>query len=101
MQEKKSIVQAGTFLYALLASLSCYADKELNLKCQLLKDYLSINDPSTQKFPTSLIDFPPSTGFITNSMKIRTGFLNRLKLVKEEVKILESQMKGKKGKPGV
>jgi hypothetical protein len=102
LNEKKSIVQSGTFLYALLASLTSYADKELNLKCNLFKDYLSINDPlSTEKFPSRVIDFPPTMGFIYNSMKMRIGFINRLKLIKEEMKIAESQMKGKKGKPGV
>jgi hypothetical protein len=102
LQEKKSLVHASTFLYALLASLTSYADKELNLKCHIFKDYLSINDPdSSDKFPTKLLDFPPSKGYIYNSMKIRAGFINRLKLVKEELKIAESQMKGKKGKPGV
>jgi len=89
-------------LYALLASLTSYADKELNLKCHIFKDYLSINDPdSSDKFPSKLLDFPPSKGYIYNSMKIRAGFINRLKLVKEELKIAEAQMKGKKGKPGV
>lgn len=85
-----------------MASLNSYADKELNLKCRLFKDYLSINDPeSEEKFPTRLLDFPPTMGYIFNSMKIRAGFLNRIKLVKEEQRIAESQMKGKKGKPGV
>lgn len=82
--------------------MSSYADKELNLKCHIFKDYLSINDPeNVDKFPTKPLDIPPTRGFIFNSMKIRAGFLNRLKLVKEELKIADLQMKGKKGKPGV
>lgn len=36
-----------------------------------------------------------------NSMKFRKGFINRVKVVKEELKLIESQMKGRKVKPGV
>jgi hypothetical protein len=66
----------------------------MNLKCLILKDYLQINDDSHNA--TSIIDFPPSSGYIFNSMQMRMGFINRLHLAREELKHAESQLKGKR-----
>lgn len=66
-----------------------------------MKDFLALNDPSTMKFPSQAIDFPPNRGYIYNSLKMRAGFINRLRLCKDELKLLESQAKGKKARQGV
>lgn len=55
----------------------------------------------TDSTPLSLIDFPPHPGYIYNSMKMRTGFINRLFIAKEEIKQIESQSRGRKQKPSV
>jgi hypothetical protein len=48
------------------------------------------------------VELSPSKGRIYNSLKMREGFLNRIHLVKEEIKFQELQSKGKKKvRPGV
>ena len=77
------------------------------MQCHMIKDMLSINDSETQvsgnhKFPDSVVEIAPSKGLIFNTLKMRVAFFNRVNLVKEELKFLESQSKGKrKARPGV
>ena len=61
------------------------------MKCLIMKDLIAVENPEEAKPKFSMIDFTPSRGFVFNSMKMRTGFLNRLKLSKEELKVIESQ----------
>lgn len=47
------------------------------------------------------MELRPSKGRVFNSLKMRDGFLNRVNLVKEEIKFEELKAKGKKRVPGV
>ena len=66
-----------------------------------MKEILSVNDKDYFKISQTNIDHSPNKGFIYNTMKMRAGFINRLKVAKEELKQIESQMKGRKLRPGV
>jgi len=59
----------------------------------MMRDLLSIEDPS---FPLKDSAYHQSTGCVFNALKIRTGFLNRVQIVKNEVAKLD---KNKKQKP--
>ncbi len=59
----------------------------------MLRDLLSIEDPM---YPNKGNSFHQSTGYVYNSLKIRTGFLNRVHIVKDELAKLD---KNKKPKP--
>jgi hypothetical protein len=88
-----------------MQSVNHLSDKDLNLQCMMLKDMLSINDPESaegHKYHASIVELRPSKGRVFNSLKMRDGFLNRVNLVKEEIKFQELQAKGKRRvRPGV
>ena len=99
LTNKNSIVQASTFLYGLLTSACNYADKNMNTKCKLLRDLVGLEgDNHVSKLDLSESNDLPSIGIVYNSLKIRAGFFNRLKLSKDEVAKLEAAQKGRKAK---
>ena len=65
----------------------------VNAKCKMMRDLLSIEDPT---YPLKGNAYHQSTGYVYNALKIRTGFLNRVHIVKDE---LAKQDKNKKPKP--
>lgn len=48
-----------------------------------------------------LLDFQPNAGLIYNIMKMRAGYLNRLRYVKEEIRINDANQKGRKSRTSV
>ena len=48
-----------------------------------------------------LVDLQPNTGLIYNVMKMRAGYLNRLRYIKEEMRISEANQKGRKSRTSV
>lgn len=65
----------------------------MNARCKMMRDLLSIEDPKDCQKANS---YNQSTGYVYNSLKIRAGFWNRVKIVKDELAKLD---KNKKPKP--
>lgn len=62
----------------------------------MLRNFLSIEDSKNPVKSESAGTLSQTKGFVYNSLKIRAGFLNRVKIVKDELAKLD---KAKKPKP--